>query len=186
MFVDFFYQLRDARIPVTIREFLTFLEALEKGVARGNIDEFYYLSRAALVKDERWFDTFDLVFEFRMVKQPFRIAIVDDIDIFINRGERREAHPDAAGARGANPGLKRTCAVGAENGHRILDLKAAGDQRIGGAVAALRHLAVAILAARVDQAGALRIVAQAAFKIVDQAHKPSPQCPVARKGLNSY
>ena len=63
MFVDFFYQLRDARIPVTIREFLTFLEALEKGVAQGSIDEFYYLSRAALVKDERWFDTFDLVFE---------------------------------------------------------------------------------------------------------------------------
>ena len=63
MFVDFFYQLRDARIPVTIREFLTFLEALEKGVAQGSIDEFYYLSRSALVKDERWFDTFDLVFE---------------------------------------------------------------------------------------------------------------------------
>ena len=63
MFVDFFYQLRDARIPVTIREFLMFLEALEMGVAQGNIDEFYYLSRATLVKDERLFDTFDLVFE---------------------------------------------------------------------------------------------------------------------------
>ena len=62
MFVDFFYQLREARIPVTIREFLTFLEALDKGVARGNIDEFYFLSRASLVKDERFFDTFDLVF----------------------------------------------------------------------------------------------------------------------------
>jgi len=63
MFVQFFYDLREARIPVTIREYLTFLEALEKGVARANIDEFYYLSRAALVKDERFFDTFDLVFE---------------------------------------------------------------------------------------------------------------------------
>ena len=63
MFVDFFYQLRQARIPVTIREFLTLLEALEKGVAQGSVDEFYYLSRAALVKDERLFDTFDLVFE---------------------------------------------------------------------------------------------------------------------------
>ncbi len=63
MFVDFFYQLRDARIPVTIREFLTFLEALDKGVSQGSIDEFYYLSRASLVKDERFFDTFDLVFE---------------------------------------------------------------------------------------------------------------------------
>ena len=63
MFVDFFNQLRAARIPVTIREFLTFLEALDKGVAQGSIDEFYYLSRAAMVKDERWFDTFDQVFE---------------------------------------------------------------------------------------------------------------------------
>jgi uncharacterized protein with von Willebrand factor type A (vWA) domain len=63
VFVDFFYQLRDARIPVTIREFLTFLEALDKGVSQGSIDEFYYLSRASLVKDERFFDTFDLVFE---------------------------------------------------------------------------------------------------------------------------
>jgi len=63
VFVQFFYDLREARIPVTIREYLTFLEALEKGVARANIDEFYYLSRAALVKDERFFDTFDLVFE---------------------------------------------------------------------------------------------------------------------------
>lgn len=63
MFVDFFYQLRAARIPVSIREFLTLLEALDKGLAKGNVEEFYFLSRAALVKDERWFDTFDLVFE---------------------------------------------------------------------------------------------------------------------------
>ncbi|MEC7491004.1 MAG: hypothetical protein VYA17_15605 [Pseudomonadota bacterium] len=63
MFVDFFYQLREARVPVTIREYLTFLEALDKGVAKGSVDEFYFLSRASLVKDERFFDTFDLVFE---------------------------------------------------------------------------------------------------------------------------
>lgn len=63
MFVDFFRQLREARIPVTIREYLTFLEALDKGVAGCGIDEFYHLSRAALVKDERWFDAFDLVFD---------------------------------------------------------------------------------------------------------------------------
>ena len=63
MFVDFFLQLRDARIPVTIREYLTFLEAIDKGVAQADIDQLYFLSRACLVKDERWFDTFDLVFE---------------------------------------------------------------------------------------------------------------------------
>ena len=63
MLVDFFRQLREARVPVTIREYLTFLEALDKGVARNSVDEFYVLSRTTLVKDERWFDTFDLVFE---------------------------------------------------------------------------------------------------------------------------
>ena len=63
MFVEFFYQLREARIPVTIREYLTLLEALDRQVVDGGVDEFYFLSRAALVKDERWFDTFDLVFE---------------------------------------------------------------------------------------------------------------------------
>jgi len=63
MFVDFFYQLREARLPVTIREFLTFLEALDKGVSQGSVDEFYFLARASLIKDERFFDAFDLVFE---------------------------------------------------------------------------------------------------------------------------
>lgn len=63
MFVAFFHQLREARVPVSIREYLTFLEALDRGVAGGGVDDFYFLARAALVKDERWFDTFDLVFD---------------------------------------------------------------------------------------------------------------------------
>jgi uncharacterized protein with von Willebrand factor type A (vWA) domain len=62
MFVDFFYQLRDARIPVTIGEYLMLLEAMEKGVAGISVDEFYFLARAAMVKDEKFFDTFDKVF----------------------------------------------------------------------------------------------------------------------------
>lgn len=62
MFVDFFYQMREARIPVTVREYLTFLEALNKGAADPDIDEFYFLARTSMVKDEKYFDTFDLVF----------------------------------------------------------------------------------------------------------------------------
>jgi uncharacterized protein len=62
MFFGFFDRLREARIPVTIREYLMLLEAMEKGVAQGSVDEFYYLSRAALVKDEKLFDRFDRVF----------------------------------------------------------------------------------------------------------------------------
>jgi hypothetical protein len=62
MFTAFFQKLREARIPVTIREYLMLLEALQAGVARGSVDGFYYLSRAALVKDEKNFDRFDRVF----------------------------------------------------------------------------------------------------------------------------
>lgn len=62
MFVEFFHRLRKGRIPVTIREYLVLLEAMEKGVCRGSVDEFYYLARTTLVKDEKNFDRFDVVF----------------------------------------------------------------------------------------------------------------------------
>ncbi len=62
MFVDFFLKLREARVPVSLREYLTLLEAVDAGVADMNVDDFYFLSRAALVKDERNFDKFDRVF----------------------------------------------------------------------------------------------------------------------------
>ena len=62
MFNSFFLTLRDAKVPVTLREYLTLLEAMNKGVAMYDIEEFYYLSRSALVKDERHLDKFDQVF----------------------------------------------------------------------------------------------------------------------------
>ena len=62
MLVDFFFKLRRAEIPVSITEYLTLLEAFERGVSGLSVDGFYYLSRAALVKDERHFDRFDRVF----------------------------------------------------------------------------------------------------------------------------
>ena len=62
MFVDFFYPLRHARIPVTIREYLLLLEAMEKGAAGISVNEFYVLARAAMIKDEKFFDTYDKVF----------------------------------------------------------------------------------------------------------------------------
>jgi hypothetical protein len=62
MFVDFFLGLRQAKVPVTLREYLTLLDGLKAGVVGYSIDEFYYLSRAALVKDERNFDKFDQAF----------------------------------------------------------------------------------------------------------------------------
>ena len=62
MFVEFFLALKEARIPVTLREFLVLLEAMERKVVSFNVDDFYFLSRSCLVKDERNLDKFDQVF----------------------------------------------------------------------------------------------------------------------------
>jgi uncharacterized protein with von Willebrand factor type A (vWA) domain len=78
MLIDFFYTLRSAKLPVSVKEYLTLIEALKEGVvgpkaqegaksADGGItgyaiDDFYYLSRTALVKDEKHYDKFDRAF----------------------------------------------------------------------------------------------------------------------------
>src|SRR3954454_12707155 len=62
MFLTFFTELRAAQVPVTLREYLTMLEALDADLAEKKVDDFYYLSRACLVKDERNLDKFDRVF----------------------------------------------------------------------------------------------------------------------------
>ena len=62
MFATFFHELKSAKLPVTLKEYLTLLEAVEAGVAGGSVENFYYLARACLVKDERNLDRFDQVF----------------------------------------------------------------------------------------------------------------------------
>ncbi|MDP6427435.1 MAG: VWA domain-containing protein [Rhodospirillales bacterium] len=62
MFVDFFLSLKKAHVPVTLREYLTLLEAMEKGIADYDVNDFYFLSRSCLIKDERNLDKFDRVF----------------------------------------------------------------------------------------------------------------------------
>jgi len=62
MLIDFFFALRNAKVPVSIKEFLTLLEALEKSVISPSLDDFYYLARLTLVKDEAHFDKFDRAF----------------------------------------------------------------------------------------------------------------------------
>lgn len=62
MLINFFFMLREFKVPVTIREFLDLLNGLERGLVYANIDEFYQFSRIALVKDERHFDKFDKAF----------------------------------------------------------------------------------------------------------------------------
>jgi len=62
MFMRFFTELREARVPVSLKEYLMLMEGLDKGVIDRRVDDFYYLSRAALVKDEKNLDKFDQVF----------------------------------------------------------------------------------------------------------------------------
>ena len=67
MLIDFFYTLRVAKLPVSVKEFLTLLEAMQKNVVGPesqacSIDDFYYLSRITLVKDEKYFDKLDRAF----------------------------------------------------------------------------------------------------------------------------
>lgn len=62
MLIGFFFTLKDAKIPVTIKEFLMLLEALEKHLASTSLDDFYFLARLIMVKDEAHFDKFDKAF----------------------------------------------------------------------------------------------------------------------------
>ena len=83
MLIDFFLKLKGAKLPVTTKEFLMLLEALKEHVAHGSVDDFYYLSRAALIKDETHYDKFDRVFGeyFRgieSVAQALNINVPDD------------------------------------------------------------------------------------------------------------
>jgi uncharacterized protein len=69
----FFFALREAGIPVSLTEHLTLLQALEARVAGYSVDDFYYLARAAMVKDEKHFDRFDRAFaaHFKGIEQAF-------------------------------------------------------------------------------------------------------------------
>ena len=62
MFIPFFLELKAARVPVSLREYLTLLEGMEAGLATYDVEAFYFLARATLVKDERHIDRFDQVF----------------------------------------------------------------------------------------------------------------------------
>jgi len=62
MLIEFFLGLKRAQVPVTLNEFLTLLEALERRLAFGSVDEFYFLARLVLVKSEVNYDKFDRVF----------------------------------------------------------------------------------------------------------------------------
>ncbi|NLM20233.1 MAG: VWA domain-containing protein [Peptococcaceae bacterium] len=72
MFTNFFYQLREEGIPVSITEWMTLMEALYAGLANSSLTGFYYLARAILIKSESHYDQYDLAFQkyFQGVETP--------------------------------------------------------------------------------------------------------------------
>jgi uncharacterized protein with von Willebrand factor type A (vWA) domain len=99
MLIDFFFTLKDARIPVSIKEFLTLLEALERGVVTQSLDDFYYLARLTLVKDEAHFDKFDRAFGhyFKGIHASFESGSGIPLEWLIQRA-KRELTPEQVAA----------------------------------------------------------------------------------------
>ncbi|KPA22890.1 hypothetical protein shim_11800 [Shimia sp. SK013] len=83
MFLRFFENLRSAGVPVSLREFLGFLEGLKAGLATYDIDAFYYLGRTIMVKDERNIDKFDRAFAatFDGLNEISAQDVLDAVDI---------------------------------------------------------------------------------------------------------
>ncbi|UWQ35915.1 VWA domain-containing protein [Leisingera aquaemixtae] len=83
MFQPFFENLRKASIPVSLREYLTFLEGMKAGLATYDIEAFYFLARAAMVKDERNIDKFDRAFAatFEGLEAIPAEAVMEAVDI---------------------------------------------------------------------------------------------------------
>ncbi len=83
MFLPFFENLRKAGIPVSLREYLTFLEGMKKGLTTYDVEAFYYLARVSMVKDERNIDKFDRAFaaSFEGLGEISFDQVLDAVDI---------------------------------------------------------------------------------------------------------
>ncbi|MDJ0699657.1 MAG: VWA domain-containing protein [Woeseiaceae bacterium] len=87
MLIPFFYMLRDGGMKTSITELLTLLEAMKKGLAGQSVDDFYFLARAALVKDESKLDLFDRIFAayFKGVEDSFADLVQDIPDEWLRQ-----------------------------------------------------------------------------------------------------
>ena len=94
MFTDFFYTLKKRKVPVSVTEWMTLMEALDKNCIT-NLDEFYYLARAILVKTETHYDHYDVAFQeyFKGIEGPADISeqILEWLKDPINRTTLSEA-----------------------------------------------------------------------------------------------
>ena len=109
MLIDFFYTLRSAKLPVSVKEYLMLLEALQAGVVGPNsdkpgdesgesaykIDDFYDLSRTILVKDEKHYDKFDRAFAAYFKGVEARADFTHDIPLeWLRRNLELELSPE--------------------------------------------------------------------------------------------
>ena len=100
MFVNFLHELKRANLPVTLKEYLTLMRALEADLAEKRVEDFYYLARAALVKDERHLDKFDRVFGhvfkgLELMQEALEVEIPEEwlkamAERFLTEEEKRE------------------------------------------------------------------------------------------------
>src|SRR6201998_2744077 len=95
MLIDFFFTLKDAKIPVSIKEFLILLEAMKENVTEPSLDDFYYLSRMTLVKNEAHYDKFDKAFGlyFKGIETVFDKSAEIPLDWLMQR-MKRELSPE--------------------------------------------------------------------------------------------
>lgn len=105
MLIDYFYKLKQAKIPVSIQELLVLLDAMQKDIAFGSMDEFYYLSKMCLVKDEKYFDRFDQAFgeyyEGLKAREDLTQAVIPEnwleTEFFKNLSDEEKAKIEALG-----------------------------------------------------------------------------------------
>ena len=83
MFLNFFIELRNVKVPVSLREYLSLLDCLDKNVISFKVENFYYLSRASLIKNEKHIDRFDLVFSkvFKGIEDISLKDLLNKVDI---------------------------------------------------------------------------------------------------------
>src|SRR6202007_1065770 len=98
MLIDFFFTLKDAKIPVSIKEFLILLEAMKKNVTEPSLDDFYFLSRMTLVKDEAHYDKFDKAFGlyFKGIETVFDKSADIPLDWLMQRMKRELSDEEIA------------------------------------------------------------------------------------------
>jgi len=99
MLIDFFFTLKEAKLPVSIKEFLVLLEAMQKNVISNSLDEFYFLSRTTLVKDEAHYDKFDQAFGLYFHGIATLFEKIDEIPLdWLMKRMQRELTPELQAA----------------------------------------------------------------------------------------